>query len=293
MVAQRILYSVLISLIWGSTWIAIKHQQTVPVEQSILYRFALTFVVLWGIFLVKGHKRHPFTLKDHGFLALIGITNFSLNYVLAYTASEYLKSGVVSVIFSLIVVFNMVNAHFLLKKPTGTYLLIGGLLGITGILSIFGSEFRDLHYDLTLGIGFVTALLGAYVSSLGNIIAERNGKAGFPQQEAMVWGTFYGMLLMGIFTLVIGNPLQFDWSLNYILSMGYLVFFGTILNFYLYFSLIRMHGATETALSVLFIPVVSMTISSLFEGFNWSLWTWAGILLLLYGNYIVLMKGPK
>ena len=104
-------------MIWGSTWLAIKFQLgVVSPELSIAYRFALAAAILIIFSLVR---RLPmrFNLKAHGFFALQGLLLFSLNYILVYLAEELLTSGLVAVIFSLIVIFNVVFGAIFLGKP--------------------------------------------------------------------------------------------------------------------------------------------------------------------------------
>ena len=97
-------------LIWGSTWLAIKFQLgVVAPELSIAYRFGLAASILIIFSLVR---RLPlrFDIKSHGFFVLQGLLLFSLNYILVYLAEGYLTSGLVAIIFSLIIIFNVICA---------------------------------------------------------------------------------------------------------------------------------------------------------------------------------------
>ena len=91
-------------LIWGSTWLAIKFQLgVVSPELSIAYRFGLAASILL-IFSVVRRLNLRFDLKTHGFFALQGLLLFSFNYVLVYLAEGYLTSGLVAIVFSLIII---------------------------------------------------------------------------------------------------------------------------------------------------------------------------------------------
>ena len=48
-----------------------------------------------------------FSPREHYFMALQGLPLFSLNYIAVYLAELYLSSGLVAVVFSLIIVFNV------------------------------------------------------------------------------------------------------------------------------------------------------------------------------------------
>ena len=60
------------TLIWGSTWLAIKLQLTqVPPILSVGYRFCLAALILLMFCLIR-HKKLVFSRKDHLFMALQG-----------------------------------------------------------------------------------------------------------------------------------------------------------------------------------------------------------------------------
>src|SRR3954462_6811512 len=94
------------SFIWGTTWLAIKFQLgVVAPEVSVGWRFALAAILLLSFCMLR---RIPlrFGARDHGRLALLGLLLFGINYVLTYRSEQYLTSGLVSVLFSLVVFWN-------------------------------------------------------------------------------------------------------------------------------------------------------------------------------------------
>src|SRR5262245_19743065 len=100
------LYAIAV-LIWGSTWIAITFQLgVVPPAVSVVWRFALAAAIL---FAYAAAKRLPlaFSARQHGWIALQGLTMFGINYIGVYVAEESLASGLVAVIFSLMAFFNI------------------------------------------------------------------------------------------------------------------------------------------------------------------------------------------
>ena len=104
-------------LIWGSTWLAIKFQLgVVSPEISIAYRFGLAASILIVFSLIR---RLPlrFDLRTHGFFALQGLLLFSLNYILVYFAEGYLTSGLVAIIFSVIIITNVIFGAIFNHNP--------------------------------------------------------------------------------------------------------------------------------------------------------------------------------
>src|SRR3954471_10787897 len=130
-------------LIWGSTWLVITFQLgRVPPEVSVAYRFGLAgvFLLLWA--LVR-RLRLQFSLREHGWMALQGALLFGLNYVCVYLAEGRISSGLVAVVFSLIVFSNMVGARLFFKTLIRPATVTGALLGVGGVALIFLPEIRS------------------------------------------------------------------------------------------------------------------------------------------------------
>ncbi|MDI1296804.1 MAG: DMT family transporter, partial [bacterium] len=97
---------ILVTLIWSSTWIVIRDQLgTVPASWSVCYRFLLAgiamavFARLRGISLRIGRDGLIYA-------ALLGIAQFVLNFNFVYRAEEYLTSGVVAVVYAMLLIPN-------------------------------------------------------------------------------------------------------------------------------------------------------------------------------------------
>ena len=104
-------------LIWGSTWFAIEFQLgDVAVEVSLFYRFGLAALIMWGYCLTKKIPL-TFSLKNHGYIILLGVGNFSANYAILYYAQNYLTSAMTSIAFSTLLLMNIVNTRIFFGKP--------------------------------------------------------------------------------------------------------------------------------------------------------------------------------
>ena len=163
-----ILYSTA-TLIWGSTWLGIKLQLTqVPPILSVGYRFCLASIILL-VYCFLTNRRLTFPWKDHIFMAIQGFTLFGLSYCMSYLATSYMTSGLVAVVFSTILMWNILNLKMFMGQPVAWRAFWGGMLGLLGICIIF---WRDLSaFTATRGlIGLAMALCGAYLASLGNVV---------------------------------------------------------------------------------------------------------------------------
>ena len=103
---QYILFTIP-ALIWGSTWYVIKFQLgVVDPLLSVAYRFILAGIILLLFVLISG-KKIKFSVKEHALMLLLGLSLFGINYWFVYKAETVLTSGLVAVIFSLIIFFNI------------------------------------------------------------------------------------------------------------------------------------------------------------------------------------------
>ena len=100
---QNSILFIIPTLIWGSTWYVIKFQLGVvsPI-MSVAYRFFAAGLLLCFICLLAGYKMR-FKLQQHILFFLLGVSLFGINYWLVYAAEQYLTSGLIAVMFSLIV----------------------------------------------------------------------------------------------------------------------------------------------------------------------------------------------
>lgn len=274
-------------LIWGSTWLAITFQLgVVPPELSVAYRFFLASLILFTYSKLRGLKLR-FSRQEQLFIALQGLFLFSLNYVMVYFAELYVTSGLVSVLFSAVIVFNVFFGFLLLRNPVRGRVLLGSLVGILGLVLIFWPELAGL--DLVGGrvLGLILGLVSAVSASLGNIISARNQRAGLPVIQTNAYGMLYGSIFTMIFALARGVEFSFDVSAGYISSLLYLALFGSVIAFGTYLTLLGRIGADRAAYVTVMFPLVALVLSAIFEGLQLNVLQFVGVGLILLGNVIV------
>lgn len=275
------------SLIWGSTWLAIKLQLTqVPPILSVAYRFCLAALILLAFCQIT-RKRLNFSLRDHSFMMLQGFTLFGLSYCGSYLATAYMTSGLAAVVFSTILMWNIINLRIFMKQPVAWRAFYGGMLGLTGICMVFWGDLSALSASSEL-IGLLIALAGAYLASVGNVVGSRNAKKGIPVTQANAFGMAYGGLLTLFIHFAWGGKLSMDWSIGYLGPMLYLTVFGSIAAFGCYMLLIGRIGAEYAAYVTLLMPIIALILSTLFEGYCWTVGALMGVLLVVAGNLIIL-----
>lgn len=280
-------------LIWGSTWYAITFQLgSVDPLLSVAYRFWISAILLLG-FCVITKRSLKFSLNQHARIGLQGALLFGFNYWLVYQSEELINSGLVAIGFSTIIFFNIIFGALILKRKIVFKVLSGALLGLMGTIIIFNSELSNFEMGDDGLKGILLCILSVAVASLGNITSAKNSELKIPVVQATAYGMAYGSIIMFIIALALGKPITFDTSNEYVFSLIYLIIFGSVIAFSTYLTLISRIGPDKAAYAIVLVPVVAVTISTILEGFEFTVFTALGMLLLLAGNYFALKPKKK
>ena len=138
---------------WSPTWYVIKFQLGyVDPLVSVFYRFLIAAIIIF-VYLIYKKKNLRFSLNQHAWLLLFGICLYSLNYVFFYLSNTYLISAFPAVVFSTVVIMNILGEGFYFKKKPSLKTLLGATIGMIGIIIIFNEEIFNfsLTNERTLG----------------------------------------------------------------------------------------------------------------------------------------------
>lgn len=276
------------SFIWGTTWLAIKFQLgVVAPEVSVALRFALASLLLVAWCLLRGIPLR-FPARDHGRLALLGFLLFGLNYVLVYRAEQHLASGLVAVIFSFLVFWNLIGARLFFGTPAPPAVALGAVLGVAGVTLLFWPEVTSLHAGTAQLRGLTLALVATLFASAGNLYSQRLFSTGLAVAPSIAFAMGYASLAVAGWCAVSGVPFTFDARPGYVLSLGYLALFGSVVAFMAFLTLLKRIGAGRSGYTAAVIPLIAMLTSTAFEGYRWSAAPVAGMFLVVGGTVLVL-----
>ncbi len=276
------------TLIWGSTWLAITFQLgTVPPAVSVVWRFALSALILLAYALLRQLPLR-FSLRDHIWMAVQGFFMFGLSYVCVYLAEEDLTSGLVAVVFSVIVFWNIIGMRLFFSTPINPVTLFAAALGVAGVVLVFWSEIANFSTSVEQARGLLFALIGTVAASLGNMTALRNQKHHIPIVPLMGWAMVYSTIFIAIYAALSGDEFSFEWSFPYVASLIYLSLFGSVLAFAFYLTLIKRIGADRAGYIGAVVPIVALLLSTLFEDLRWQAPMVVGVLLCVAGNVLIL-----
>jgi drug/metabolite transporter (DMT)-like permease len=285
---------IIITLIWGSTWIVIKDQLgSVPPAWSVTYRYV---IACSAMFAYAALKRVPLGIGREGHMLAVafGIPQFVLNFNFVYAAEQYITSGVVAVVFALLLVPNSALAWAFLKHPMTRRFLIGSAVAVAGVGLLFLNELREATVaPSAVAIGIGLTLLGVLSASVSNVMQGMRKLRERPIVAMLAWGMFYGTIVNAALALLLAGPPVVEYRLGYWAGLIYLGLIASALAFTFYFGILREVGPGRAAYSSLLVPIIAMAFSTALEDYRWSRLAVAGCVLALIGLFIALRSRPE
>jgi drug/metabolite transporter (DMT)-like permease len=278
-------------LIWGSTFIAIRLQLgEIPGDVSIAYRFGMAALVLmlWCWFT---HRNMKFGFRQHLWMMAQGLMLFGFNYMLVYEASADITSGLIAVVFSTIIVMNIINGALFFGHRVPRTVIAGAALGLAGICLVFLPEVRALDADGVTMRAIILSLLGTFITSFGNMISARNQSSQLPVMQSNAYGMAYGAFILAAIAWGRGESFGFETTWSYTGSLVYLALFGSVLGFGSFLTLLGRIGPERAAYCMVLFPIVALALSTVFENYVWTTEAVTGVTLVLAGNLLVIV--PK
>lgn len=280
---------IVITLIWGSTWLVIRDQLgVVPASWSVTYRFLIASLAMFGWAVAT---RAPLKLPRETIpigLA-IGIAQFVLNFNLVYRAEAFITSGLVAVIFALLLVPNAILGRLFLGQRLTRGFLAGSAVAMVGIGLLFAHEVgMDQSRAGATWLGIGLSVLAVLSASVANVVQATERVRAAPLATLMAWSMGAGAVVNAIVAWAIAGPPVFDPRPGYIAGVLYLGLAASALAFMFYYKIIREIGAARAAYSSVLVPIIAMALSTVFEGYRWSPTAAAGGVLAMIGLIVAL-----
>src|SRR5688572_13770974 len=279
--------------IWGTTWLAITFQLgRVAPDVSVFYRFLLASLL---VFAYCAWRKLPlrYSLRQHFWIALMGILMFGVSYVFVYYAEQHVVSGLVAVGYSASPLLGMLGMRAFFGTPMTRRVALGSVLGIVGIALVFWPELGSSQGPGSFSVGVTYTALAVLLSAFGSLVAHRNHEHHLPLWQSLAWGMLYGALFALAWAMAGGQALGFEPTALYVLSLVYLAVFGSVLAFASYLTLLKRIGAARSGYIGVMTPIVALVISAAFESFRWHALTWIGIAISVAGNVVILRGKAK
>ncbi|MBA3323076.1 MAG: EamA family transporter [Pyrinomonadaceae bacterium] len=259
---MKIIVWLLLCLIWGTTWFAIKvGLRDLPPISFAGVRFISAGLILLAIISFQKISL-PKTKRDWTLLAVTGFLQFSFNYSMVFWSEQYISSGLAAVLQATIPAFGLVMARVHLPQEKITWRkIIALLLGIVGVATIF---IEQLHVNNWLAFaGCVAVVAGAFAAAEASILTKSFGASLHPAS------LLFGQMMCGLLPLLLvgffkeGSPLNFHWTSNSVFAVLYLAIVGTIAAFWLYYWLLQRVESTKAMTIALVTPLVAVFVGAM------------------------------
>ncbi|MBM2845978.1 MAG: Multidrug transporter permease [Bacteroidetes bacterium] len=252
---------VIISLVWGSTWLAIKiGLASVPPFFAAGIRFLIASAVLYVILRLRGLSiiLTPETIKLYAALIFL---SYSIPFALVYWGMQYIPSGLSSILFSAYPFSVAIFSHLLLAKERLTWFKIAGIVfGFVGIVIIFSG---DVHWTETAGVlGMACILVSTVMQALAVVLIKKYGQPISPFVMNFV-GMLGGGVILGTLGLATESFSEIVWDTAAVGSILYLAIIGSVLAFVTYHWLLKRIEAVYLSLVSFINPIVAVVLGAI------------------------------
>ena len=273
-------------LLWGSAYPAIKNGYAlfgiapgdIPSQLVFAgYRVLFAGLVLLVLASIQGKAIFHFGRRTWGQMALLGLTQTSLQYLFFYLGLAHTTGVKSSIMNATGTFFSVLLAHFIYHNDKLSYnKVIGCVVGFVGVMVVnFGRAGAPLQLDFTwLGEGSV--VMAAFILSAASIYGKK-----LSQQIDAVVLTGYQLGLGGVALLLFGYGLGGELHGFGVKSVGLLVYLVILSSaaFSLWTTLLKYNRVSMVTVFNFMVPIFGTLLSALF--LNESFLEWKNALALV------------
>jgi drug/metabolite transporter (DMT)-like permease len=279
----------LLGSIWGSSflWIKIALEE---LEPFTLVGYRLLFgAVGMALVLIARRPALPKERRTWLLLALMGLTNTALPFVLISWGETVIDSAVASILNSTTPLFTLIIAHYFLSdERMNLARALGLLLGFAGILLLFS---RDVGLEgFRSGLLGQAAVLAAALSYAGSSVFARRAFRDVPLLIQAAIPLFSADLLIWVGAIALESPVNIPALPITWVALAWLGLLGSCIAYLLYFYLINNVGSTRSTLVTYMFPVIGVALGVLFLDERLDLRLIIGALMVVAGIGVVNWK---
>ena len=246
----------LLCLIWGSTWLAIRASlESLTPFISLGSRFVLASIFILILMRIRGVTLQK-DKESVRLYFLMGFLSFVIPFGLVYWAEQFVPSGLASVLFGVYPFFVALFSFFRLPDESiGKLKIIGMSLGFLGIVVIFSDSFATDFSNLLLGM--IAVALSGIIQAWIAVTLKKSGNHLNPLSM-----NFIPMLIAGFSGLAVGllfediSKVRIDDTA--IISVLYLAFFGSVVTFTSFYWLMKKINVVLLSLIAFITPIVAL-----------------------------------
>ena len=275
---------VIVSWVWGSTWLAIKiGLQSVPPLYGSGIRFLIAGLILFTIVRAR-NLTIPISVDLRRLYIVVIFLTYAIPFGVVYWCQQFIPSGLSSILFGAYPLWVALLSHVILENERlDVYKAIGIMLGFVGVVVIFweDAQLRDTREFIGMAGILATTLMQAY--SL--VMIKRYGQTVSP-----VALNFVGMSVAAV--LLIAGGVAFEsfssivWNTAAVGSILYLAVVGSVVAFVTYYWLLKRVEAVYLSLVSFINPVVAVILGAIVLGESLAAGVFVGAALVFIGIMI-------
>jgi drug/metabolite transporter (DMT)-like permease len=278
----------LLCLIWGSTWLVIKigYGGLGPFNVAAL-RFFIAGTVMATAAGLTG-ARWPRGTSEWVAVAAVGLLMFAADYGLIYWAEQYIESGLTAVLFATLPLLTLFAARaYLPGEHITTQKLASSVLALLGTLALFVDR---LQLDAAAVLPMLAVLGGAVCAAIAAVVSKRDAHD-IPPETLTAPSMLIGAVALLLASLANGDGFRLPADGATWAAIAYLAMAGTVLAFFLYFTLLKTWSVMSLAFISVFTPAIALVLGFVFLDERPSQWTVGGSALILVSIALAAKQG--
>lgn len=278
---------VILCLIWGSTWLAIKiGLGSAPPLYAASIRFLLSVAILTAIVRMKGLS-YPKGVRNLLSLGHPGVYMYGISYACVYFGEMYINSATAAALFGSLPFFVALLSKPALKHERISPLMWFGLVvGFCGVVLISIDSFQT---SPNLFWGTVLTVVASFASAFG-LILHKKYHANANIYVAATTQMALGGLLMLPMALIFERLSDFTVTTASVGSILYLAVFGTVIAFLGYYWLLTHMKVVTVSMTAFVTPLVAILVGQVLAHETLSVYIYFGTAMILGGMLLVTKK---
>lgn len=275
-----------IYIVWGSTYLFVSFAvDEIPPFRMAGTRFSIAAILMFILIVMTGRLK-PVSWQQLKNASLAGIMFLGVGTGGTAWALQYVDSGLTALIISTEPLFIILMMWAIAGKKPDWQSIIGVALGIFGAFLLVVQDEIVVDQSDWFGIGaiFVSILTWGYAT----ILVSRSE---MPPNQMLTTGIqlFSGGSILFLVSWLVGEPAISPWALSSkaILSMAFLIVFGSILVFTAFNYLLKQVSPAKVATGTYVNPVIAIFLGWFFAGEVITWQTMIAAVVLLSGVFLI------
>lgn len=281
----------LAAILWGAQPVVVKGvlKELSPIMITF-YRYIGISAILLIILYINNDKNLLPPARHLPLLAVMGVSGITLNNVLQFSGLQYSTAINCTLVSATTPALTAVLAAIFLQEKMNFVQWIGIVISFFGVLFLVAHGSLDIIMSLSFNYGdvlfFASQVCWAIYTILGRkIMIELSPMA------ATAWAGLFGAILTGVLVIWDGIDMNFNMTLNGMLSMFYMIIGGGVLAMTWWNKGVKIVGPSQASIFINIMPVVGMIFAVVFLGEHLGWREIVGGLWIIFGVYLTTPGG--